>query len=337
VGKPKLIHPLSKEDDERCMARWRRTPRTRAVRVLPADATDEQWHAARRAGIGASELASVLGVQGAYGSPFSVWWAKKLQWETDPTMAMVIGSKLEPVIGELFAEQRPDLLVARPDGRLWQHWQHPWMLATPDFLAVTEQGTVEPVEAKSDEGGSEWGQPGTDQIPGKHRVQLLMQCAVLGAERGHLVRLAGKRFTMYTVEALADDDQLLAAWVEAGYRFMGSLELDVPPEPDAHPQTEAALQRLWPAPAEPDEDGQPKEVYLDDEVADEFLAAHTAKKVAEIRYQLARNVLRERMRDASVALRASDSTPIAERRLYKRSGYEVGPCMVDEIRRKSWS
>lgn len=350
MSKPKLVHILSKDDDDACMARWRRTPRTRAVRVLPADATDEEWLAGRRAGIGASELASVLGVPGAYTSPFSLWWAKKLGWESDSDEAMRIGSKLEPLVGEMFAERRPDLALFRTDGRLWQHWQHPWMLATPDFVAVDETGRLEPVECKTDEGGTGWGQPGTDEVPVKHRVQLLVQCAVLGAERGHLVRLAGKRLTAYTVDALdetvtrPDDPEQLDGWaptewelwVSVGERFMGSLALDVPPDPDDHPQTEQALQRLYPAPADDDDTG-PVAAYLDDEVCNEFVLAHNALAAAQARFDLARNVARAQLGAAKQGRRVSDATLVLERRVYKRGAYAVGPGVVDQIVRRTWT
>lgn len=335
------------------MARWRRTPRTRAVRVLATDATDEQWHDARRAGIGASELASVLGVPGAYSSAFAVWWAKRLGWESDRTDAMHIGTKMEPLIGELFAEQRPDVMLVRPDGRLWQHHKLDWLLATPDFLAVVEQDgevTVEPVECKSDEGGHGWGKPGTDQIPAKHRVQLLVQCAVLGAARGHLVRLAHKRLTVYTVEALDEtptkptDPALMdewtptefEVWADVGTKFMGSLALGTPPDPDGHDATEAALRRLYPA-VEVDDDGEPLVAYVDDDLADEYLSAHDALAAAKARFATSRNVLLDRLGRAGKLLRASTEATVAERRLYKRDGYSVSPTVVDELRRRDWT
>jgi hypothetical protein len=353
MAKPKLIHPLSKEDDDACMARWRRTPRTRGVKLLDTDATDEQWHLARRAGIGASELASVLGVPGAYSSPFAVWWAKRLGWESGRTDAMHIGSKMEPLIGELFFERRPDIMLCRPDGRLWRHYQHDWMLATPDFLAVVEHDgdvTIEPVECKSDEGGHGWGKPGTDQIPAKHRVQLLVQCAVLGAARGHLVRLAHKRLTVYTVEALDEtitkptdpaglDEWTpteFEVWTDAGSKFMGSLLVATPPDPDEHKATEAALQLLYPA-VDVDDDGEPVLAYVDDDLADEFLNAHDALAAATARFARARNVMRDRIGRAGRLARASNEALVAERRFYKRDGYSVGPAVVDELRRKDWT
>lgn len=334
--KPKLTVPVSKEDEQRALERWRKRPKSQAVKVLPADAEDVDWLEARRHGIGASELAAVLDVPGAFQSSFSLWWAKKLGWSTERTFAMKVGTLLETTLGALFADERPDLMVCRPDGRLYRHPEHDWMLCTPDFLAVNEHGRVEPVECKSDEGGA-WGPVAELKVPPKHRVQLHAQMRVYGAERGHLVRLAHKRMTVYTFEAAGLGDEEWAEWVDAGYRFMGSLDLGTPPDPDGSEATEHALLQLYPAPADPDpETGEDVKVFVDDELAAEFFAAHDAKEAAKARFALVRNQMRERMGMARFALRRSDSLAVAERRQYKKSGYEVMPHTVDEIRRRAW-
>jgi putative phage-type endonuclease len=332
VVKPKLIRCLSKVDEAEAMRRWRKAPRTEAVRVLPASATEEQWLEARQAGIGASEMASVLGVPGAYRSLFALWWAKTGGWNEADSFEMKVGRKLEPVIGELFAEERPDLLVCRPDGRLWRHWQHTWMLATPDFLAATEMGMVEPVECKSDEGGYGWGQPGTDEVPDHHRVQLLQQCYVFGAARGHLVRLAGKRLTRYTVER--EDVWVPEAWVKAGESFLTSLELGTPPDPDGSESTLDTLKRLHPAVDPPDEEGNEPIAFIDDGLLRELASAKDAMDEAENRYRTAEAQVRDHLGGAKYAASNATGLVVATRVLYKRSGYEVAPGMVDQIRVK---
>lgn len=334
--KPKLTVPVSKQDEQAALERWRKRPKSQAVKVLPADASDERWLEERRMGIGASELAGVLGVPGAFHSPFSLWWAKKLGWTTERTFAMKVGTLLETTLGALFADERPDLMVCRPDGRLFRHPEHDWMLCTPDFLAVNEQGRVEPVECKSDEGGA-WGPVAELKVPPKHRVQLHTQMMVFGAERGHLVRLAHKRMHVYTFEASNVDEYERGQWIDAGYKFMGSLDLGTPPDPDGSDSTQDALLQLFPSPADPDPDtGEEIKALIDDELAEEFRAAHDARAAALARFDLARNRMRERMGPARLALlRSNTDVVVAERRQYKKAGYEVGPHTVDEIRRRS--
>jgi predicted phage-related endonuclease len=334
--KPKLIRCLGRADEAEAMRRWRKSPRTHAVRLLGADASEEQWLQARLAGIGASEMASVLDVPGAYRSRYALWWAKVEGWTEADSFEMKVGRKLEPVIGELFAEERPDLLVCRPNGRLWRHPVHEWMLATPDFLAATEAGTVEPVECKSDEGGHGWGQPGTDQVPYRHAVQIVQQMLVMGAVRGHLVRLAGKRMARYTLNLDTElgTAEVPESWVKAAEAFLASLELGTPPDPDASDSTLDTLLRLYPAVDPPDDDGNEPLAFLDDALLDELAAAKVALGEAEARFKTADHMVRDQMGAAKYACRRTTGAVVATRVQYKRAGYEVAPSTVDQLRVK---
>lgn len=333
--KPKTIVPLSDVDAEAARRRFGRVPRTSAVRVLPAGAAEADWLAARRRGIGASEMAGVLGIRSAYHSPFSLWWSKQKGWESPRSDAMYIGTLLEPVIGQLFTERYPDLMVCRPDGALWRHHAVEWMLATPDFLAVDGAGWVEPVECKSDEGGH-WGSPGTAEVPEHHAVQVAQQCAVLGAPAGYVVRMAHKRLSVYRVPFGEAEAEAMAGWVEQGERFLGKLMLGTPPDPDEHAATDAALRRLWPD----IDDGIEGEfgvstALVDDALIDAFEQAHDANAEAGVRLRLARNMLRDRMGAARYAARESSGVVAVERRHYKVSGYTVAPHERDELRRRT--
>lgn len=304
-------------------------PRTRGVPVKQADQDEEAWLACRRAGIGASEMASILGVPGAYHSQFSLWWAKHEQWTSERNFNMKVGSRLEQPIATLFADERPDLFVARPAHRLWQHPEIDWMLASPDFVACNSDGECFPVECKSDEGPS-WGkpsQPDTLNIPAKHLVQTRVQCEVLGAPYGFLVRLSGKRLSIYTVHRA--DAVEVGAWIMHGNAFMASLALGVSPDVDGHDETAQALQRLYPAPTDsPDEERNT--IVLDEALALEWQAANLAKVEAERRFKLAQN----RIRDALMGARYGDDQAgrrLVERQVYKRSEYTVAAGQVDRL------
>lgn len=345
--------PLSTEDVNAVVGRFGVAPRTTALPVVRHDETRDTWLDARQAGIGASDIAAVLGLS-PYASPFSLWWAKKLGWHLDSTREMAIGLLLEPLIAGLFGEDHPDLYVCRPAARTYRHADHPWMLASPDFVAVAARRGcqcaafpmargeadcpnhetspplvgIEPVECKSDDGGHGWGKPGTDQVPEHHRWQVWQQCEVLGARRGHLVRMRGKKLTEYVLPyGDGQAAEYLGVAVVAAKRFMASVAADTPPDPDAHSETEAALKLLYPNTVED------KTVYLADRLAAEFEDAHDALAAAKARYQLARNLVRHRMGSAAVALRMSDGRRVATRRQYKRTDFHVPPAMVDEIRR----
>lgn len=330
-----------------------------AVPVIGHDAPESEWLAARRAGIGASEIASVCNVPGAFSSPFALWWAKRLGWETERTLAMRVGQLLEEPIGILFAEQYPGITLVRPLDRLYRHPDHAWMLASPDFLAVEECGVcmgrgyrfpvypgqggtsgpmeqfvcdncsgaggwIEPVECKSDE-GKDWG----DTPPLKHVMQTWQQGRVFGARRGHLVRLAAKRLSAYIVDP---DDGAWAEIVALGAAFAARVESGEAPDVDGHDATEDALRRLFPAPVEPTDPRA--EVTVRQMLLAEFRAAHEARATANARFDEVRNRVREAMGDARFAVDL-DGRRSVEHRQYKRSGYVVAPTVIDEIR-KAW-
>ena len=55
--------------------------------VVPADAPEAVWLAARREGIGASEISAVLGIS-PWESPFSLFWRKVNAWEIDDAFSV---------------------------------------------------------------------------------------------------------------------------------------------------------------------------------------------------------------------------------------------------------
>ncbi|MBM0256368.1 YqaJ viral recombinase family protein [Micromonospora sp. 4G55] len=345
--KAKTTVPLSTGDSRRAVARFGRAPRTPAVPLLPPDADQQTWLDARRKGpegyrIGASEIAAVLG-ESPWQSPFSLWWGKHAGWQTSQDRAQRWGHKLEAVIAEVFAEDRPDLLVCRAGAALWAHPEHPWMTCSPDFLAVrlgvcTDErgGTcehpphlpcgrphVEPVECKSDKGGKGWGKPGTNQVPAHHRMQLLWQCAIFNAPRGHLVRNDVPYVVEYDDAARAE----VAQWIERAREFVTSLEIGAAPNPDGHKATERALIDLNPAV------DVGETAVVGDDIAEAYETWHDQLAFVKDQFEQARNQLRAAMGRAESAM-TGDGRVFAKRSVFKRRGYEVAPCVVDRLDRK---
>jgi predicted phage-related endonuclease len=337
--------PLSIADRKKAKARWGRVPRTAARPVLKRGATESEWLAARRRDggrwrIGASELAAVAGCS-PHTSAFSLWWAKQDTWvHPEANTAMVVGHKLEDVIGGLWAETHPEMLLFRPGSALYGHPDpvHDWLVCTPDFLAVRdvreiETGAgpllvIEPVECKSDEGGKGWGKPGTDEVPEHHRIQVYVQCEVLGAKRGHLMRLAGKRPAAYVLPYDREARAFMADLLAQGAAFIQSLADDIPPDLDGHKATTEALQTIHGAYVEG------KTVTLPGALIAEFQLAHDQLDTAKAELDESKNRIRQALADAQLGTDAAGSK-VVKRNIYKRRGYEVGPAMVDELRRMS--
>lgn len=347
------VSALTRGDAARCVARFGYEPRTVGVPLLPPDAGEAAWLAKRRTMLTASEVAAVLGRSG-YDSPFSLWWRKQPDWPQTPrTLEQHIGHKLEPVIGELWAEGHPEAALFRTGAGLWGHHRHEWLGATPDYIGVfptdvrpctcraedeggghshgCQAGTftgvrIEPVECKSDEGGDEWGRAGTDEIPFHHLCQLVTQCMVLGADRGRLIRLASKRVTEYVVD-LDQHIQLVGDILTAGQAFVTSLESGLPPDIDGHPATTDALSALY-----SDVDKGTEEV-IPDELAAVYAEAQATHDAWKARLNDAKNRIRERLgRTRAQYAVKSDGTRVASRSVFTRQAHQVAESKVDMIR-----
>lgn len=221
------------------------------VLVLPADADRADWLEARQAGIGASEIAAVMGIS-PYDSPFSLWWRKREGWQADVNDEMAAGTRLEPVIADWFAEQclchnGEPLMTVRRAG-LYRHPERSWQLATPDRLLILPQQDDEQVlrcgallECKAAYSWDGWGEQDTDEIPVHYRAQALWQMDTVGVDLVYVAAFSGLSFRSYMVRR---DEKDLAAMREAGRRFWQSLIDDVPPDPDEHSATLPILRRI---------------------------------------------------------------------------------------------
>lgn len=298
--------------------------------VLLADATEEAWLAARRKGIGASQMAAVLGVS-PFASPFALWWQKREGWDIEQTTAMRIGTLMEDVIAGMMRHERPDMFIVRPAARLYSHWYLTEQLATPDFLALVPRydgSTVVgvdvcPVECKSDEGGPGWGPSGEPEVPEHHKVQALCQANIFGSPRAYIARVAGKRFTWHPIDNGEQERSQWWTWAQKARAFLYSLDGDEPPPIDGHRSTEDALKRVL-SNVDPDTDA-----WLDDGMADQYLQAVQAKRDADEHLAKMQNAVRWAMGNAGLAMASWGQ--VAQRQVYKRHGYTVPPTTVDRL------
>lgn len=221
------------------------------IEVLPHNADRDDWLAERRKGIGASEIAAVMGIS-PWDSPFSLWWHKHMGWETPDNPEMMAGRRLEPVIADWFAEQFVDgngemSLMVRPAG-LYRNADREWQLATPDrLLMLPVQGRPSVfrcgalLECKAAFSWEGWGYEGTSEIPVHYRAQALWQMDTVGVDLVHVAAFAGLHFRRFLVRR---DEKDLRAMRFAGERFMESLAEGEPPDVDGHSATLSTLRRV---------------------------------------------------------------------------------------------
>ncbi|MGH3499420.1 MAG: YqaJ viral recombinase family protein, partial [Nocardioidaceae bacterium] len=134
-----------------------------AVEIVPPDAYREtEWHEARRSGIGASEIAAVLGIS-PWVSAFDLWWSKRSGVDSQPpNRAMSRGRRYEALILDDFAAGHPEFVLG--SAGLCRNVDRPWQICTPDALAheseaVSPDTDLEPVavvEAKSGARRDQW-------------------------------------------------------------------------------------------------------------------------------------------------------------------------------------
>ncbi len=160
-----------------------------SVPVLDWDAQRPEWLAARRRGLGASDVAAVLGFS-HYTSPWQVW-AEKLDVRRppdQPSAAADLGTALEPWL----LEQAPTLIgqpVVRTDAQLYRHPDYPWRMCSPDGQAAA--GSVG-VQCKTAGLASGYGPPkGWDDggIPLGYEFQCRWEAHVMGWDAVELVAL----------------------------------------------------------------------------------------------------------------------------------------------------
>lgn len=196
------------------------------------------WLERRRSGIGASEIAIVLGAS-EWGSILGLYYSKLEESDPDdnddPEEYLQWGNLLQDaILGEL--AKRAGVKIAAREPHL-RSTAHAWMLATPD--ALTTDG--EPMECKNisygfDEDDWEVG------IPEKYYLQCQQQMAVTGAKRclfGAL--LWGSRMLW---EWVPRDEAAIARIVKAGSFFWQRVLKREEPPADGHPEGRKILAKL---------------------------------------------------------------------------------------------
>ena len=201
------------------------------------------WLRARKTGIGASEMAAVMGIS-PYASPYSVW-AEKVTDEIDdrpPTGRQYWGTRLEGLIADEFAAQMDGVQVQDPGPYTIYRDAANHMFATPDRLVEHADGTISVLELKT-AGLDRW-HDWDACPPAQYLIQVQHQIAVTGAAGGYIaVLIGGNEFRIYPVPR---DDAMIADIRAAAAEFWASVERREPPEVDGSTATSEAIKRMYP-------------------------------------------------------------------------------------------
>lgn len=226
------------------------------TRLEPVRGDRSAWLAWRRQGIGASDMAGLLGIS-RWSSPWSVWADKSgllpINDDDGASDKMRFGQRAEPMIVPWFEEETGLHVAAQQI--LAQNDERPWMLATPDG-AVFETppasnaaelmehgfgmaGLLGGLEIKVDTIGKRWA-----VIPEYYQAQGQWQMAVTGWERVWFAVLHGWRLEVYELERDQADIDFM---IERAERFWADHVLTGDPPPvDDTDATAAALAAVYP-------------------------------------------------------------------------------------------
>ncbi|KOX16612.1 hypothetical protein ADL06_33165 [Streptomyces sp. NRRL F-6491] len=203
----------------------------------------EEWLAARRAGIGGSDVAAVLGMS-RYTSPIELYLDKLGELGEVPRSpeleeAAFWGHAHEPTVARVFSE-RTGLGVVEGPGML-AHVERPWMLANVDRFVI-EQGSVPSslleIKTRSAFQLDEW----LLGVPDGPALQTHWYLAVTGYRHAHVAALlGGNRLVIHRV---ARDETLVEHLVEIVGAFWQNVLDRVPPPVDGSEATAALLGHL---------------------------------------------------------------------------------------------
>lgn len=298
---------------------------TEAIAVAPAvpwtegatalstrDMTRAQWLEARRAGIGSSDGAAVLGLD-PWSSPLQVYLDKRgLLPEREQSPAMRWGTALEPLVAEWFEEETGRKVRRRL--AILRHPERAHVIADLDRLVV---GEGVPLEIKTTSAWSrdEWED---GDIPLRVVVQLQHQLAVTGAAYGYWAVLIGGNDARWG--RLERDDALIAQMLDRYAAFWSQhVESGVEPTPSAASDAET-VGLLHPT----EEAG--KTVLLstaDRTTLEDYLRAKGAAKAAQEALKTAAARVQALIGDAEAALLPGVEEPVAVWKTRQRNSYTV--------------
>ncbi|WP_373827195.1 YqaJ viral recombinase family protein [Bacteroides heparinolyticus] len=198
----------------------------------------EDWLESRRAGIGGSDAAAVIGVN-PWKTAYSVYLDKIGEGnEPDSNYKMELGSRIEDFIAKEF-----ELATGKQTRRrnaILRHDEHKFMLANIDREIVGERAGLEikfigPYSAKAWEAGG---------MPLHYELQCLHYMAVTGYDKWYLCALVGNE--RLELREISRDEEVISNLIEAeSFFWENHVVAKIPPEPGTCDLTDF-IKRVYP-------------------------------------------------------------------------------------------
>lgn len=298
-----------------------------AVKLLRADATREDWLAARTKGIGGSDIAALVGLS-PWATRYGVYCDKVGEAGPDQdNSAMEWGRRLEQPIADWFTDTTG--IPTRRSGLL-QSKAHPLCLASIDrFTDCTghcdqPDGILE-IKATNWRQAEKWDD---DQTPDEAELQTIHYLGVSGRSHAHVAVLVdGSRPMLRTVQANPDLFETVAGVVDTFWTTF--VQPRVAPPLTAHPKILDEVRDHYPT-----DDGEPIVLSRDvvDPIIDELVEVKAEIKEAKDREEFLSARLRELMGPAAELWTTGDLR--ATCKTQNRKGYAVKPASFRVLRLK---
>ena len=298
----------------------------RPYTVLCKD-TDPNWLELRRTGIGASDIATVLGLNPG-GSAYALYLELTGDVEHEDLSGNEFvewGKRLEPVLIQAYAEKSGRL--AWRSGELLRSIKYPWALCTLDGRTAEKDHPRRrwPLEAKA---ANEWKKEDWAEGPPEHyRVQVHQQMLVTGTDVVSVaVLLGGHKFAWCDVER---DETLIERIIEEGAAFYDRVQRRDPPPIDASEACSSAIARRYRIPT-PGLVARLPYDYVG--IADKLLALKADESITRQKIKLLENQLKAAFGGAETAVLPNGITYTW--RNEPRAGYSVEPTAARVLRRQ---
>lgn len=301
--------------------------------VLDEAARRRAWLKRRQLGVGASEVAGILGVdprRGAtviYANKVAEIQAEDLEPEDDEDDPMFWGREFEDPVARWYGRKTGRTVINPGAYATIQHPKLPILFATPDRKIIDAKRGEGDLECKA---VSVFGRPDLwgSAPPLWYQVQHAVQLACSGHEWGSIAAiLYGTKPVYFDLER---NDKFIAAMLRAVEQFWERVERRDPPPPDGTAETREALRRLWPK-------DSGRTITLPDEVLPwvaDYDKAREAEKAATSWKEECEEQIKAAMQDATVAhLPNAWERGSFQWKVEPRSGYTVEPCEPRVFRR----
>lgn len=260
--------------------------------IVNISANRDAWLKHRAKTIGSSEIAILLGLN-KFKTPLELWAEKMGRKAPDAENEyMWYGTKLEPVVGELF-ERRTGKKLEKPDA-LWTFEDDKRLTATPDFIVLDDERGL--LECKTSTQIWEGDRP-----PFYAHVQLQWQLGIMGLKKGYVAAICAGRVGDFKHYECEFSPEIFNICKDIAIRFLdGNIGKNVPP--GAVAEDKELLHHLEGLDAG-------KEVKIENyEIVEKHAEAKRARLEVEARYKEAKKLeddyaakIMQEMGDAAIA------------------------------------